>query len=114
MSEAADSQNRIDAIDGELIASGYGRSCTVLSPDGAQLQQAFEARRSALMAERASLAAQLPQHATGAEWGHMVVGVTLGSITIRKCEPEVHITQAEADCDDPYLRFMHECNENWR
>jgi len=108
-------QARIDAIDHELIGGGYNHSF-VLSPDGADRQRAYEARRTELMGERAALALQQPKPVTGAEWGHMVIGSCLGSVTVRKCEPEVHMSQREQDLcsDDPYLRYAAQIGEDIR
>jgi hypothetical protein len=108
-------QTRIAEIDRELIGSGF-RYSGVLSSDGAERQQAHEARRSELMHERVALTAQLPQPVTGAQWGHMVIGTTLGTVTVRASAPEYSISQRELDLlgADPFLRFAAEQGEDIR
>jgi len=35
-------------------------------------------------------------------------------LRLRAREREVHISEAQADRANPYLRYMHEMGENWK
>jgi hypothetical protein len=112
MSDATDIQRRIDEVDGALIRAGQNANAIVLCPNATEVQQRREEITAELQRKRGELAMQLP--VTGERAGHMVIGRTLGTVTVRECEPEVHITQAELDRDDPFLRFAAECGEDYR
>jgi hypothetical protein len=111
----ADAQTQIDAIDRELIGTGFNYS-GVLASNGAEHQRAHESRRNDLMAKRAALALQLPQQVTGERAGHMVIAHTLGTVWVRASEPVYALDQHELDLhgEDPYLRFAAECGEDYR
>jgi len=93
---------RIEPLRAELYRIGYHTGMPTY-----EAQTERNTRMAELQAQIVRLEASLPVLRTGAAAGSVVIHSVLGDRLVRPPEPE-------PECeDDPYLRFMRECKQNW-
>jgi hypothetical protein len=100
--------NNIETRRSDLLRQLFAVGNTLGMPTE-DAQRERNARMVELQSQIDALPAVVPQR-TGIEAGSIHIGGLLGDAPkLPPIEDETH-----ADMADPYLRFMHEINENWR